>query len=75
MWRDVQDYVQHCDTCQHTNDVKFQKQAAALHPISVKSKVWNQVCIYHAEICNTRRHNALTFTVCTVFIVHSGLTD
>ena len=43
LWRDVQDFVQHCDTCQRTNDAKFQKQAVPLHPIPVKSKVWNQI--------------------------------
>ena len=43
MWSDVQKYVQECQICQTTNDAKFQKSAAPLHPIPVKSKVWNQV--------------------------------
>ena len=43
LWTDVQQYVQQCETCQTTNDAKFEKAAAPLHPIPVKSKVWNQV--------------------------------
>ena len=43
LWTDVKQYVHHCETCQRTNDVKFQKTTAPLHPIPVKSKVWNQV--------------------------------
>jgi len=46
LWTDVQQYVQQCETCQTTNDAKFQKAAAPLHPIPVKSKVWNQVISY-----------------------------
>ncbi len=44
LWNDAREFVQQCDICQRTNDAKFQKQAAPLHPIPVKSKVWNQVC-------------------------------
>jgi len=43
LWTDVQQHVQQCETCQTTNDAKFQKATAPLHPIPVKSKVWNQV--------------------------------
>ena len=43
MWKDVEEYVRTCPTCQMTNDAKFQKAPAALHPIPVKSKVWHQV--------------------------------
>ena len=43
LWTDVQQYVQQCETCQTTNDAKFEKATAPLHPIPVKSKVWNQV--------------------------------
>ena len=43
--KDVKEYVQHCETCQRTNDAKLQKQSAPLHPIPVKPKVWNQVGI------------------------------
>ena len=43
LWTDVNKYVKQCDTCQRTNDVKFQKSSATLHPIPIKSKVWNQV--------------------------------
>ena len=43
IWSDVQKYVQEFQTCQITNDAKFQKSAAPLHPMPVKSKVWNQV--------------------------------
>ena len=46
LWTDVQQYVQQCETCQTTNDAKFQKAAAPLHPIPVKSEVWNQVISY-----------------------------
>ena len=42
MWKDVE-YVRTCPTCQMTNDAKFQKAPAPLHPIAVKSKVWHQV--------------------------------
>ena len=43
IWTDVINYIKHCEVCQRTNDVKFQKVTAPLHPIPVKSKVWNQV--------------------------------
>lgn len=43
LWSDVKDYIMHCDICQCTNDAKFQKSSAPLHPIPVKSKVWNMV--------------------------------
>lgn len=42
MWKDVEEYVRTCPTCQMTNDAKFQKAPAPLHPIEVKSKVWHQ---------------------------------
>ena len=53
---DVQQYCQQCRTCQETNDAKFQKVTAPLHPIPVKSKVWNQVCnvihyVWHGTPC------------------------
>ena len=38
MWKDVDEYVRTCPTCQMTNDANFQKAPAALHPIPVKSK-------------------------------------
>ena len=43
LWGDVTKYIRHCETCQRTNDAKFHKSVAPLHPIPVKSKVWNQV--------------------------------
>lgn len=43
LWNDVEQYVKTCSVCQRTNDVKFSKQAAALHPIPVKPEVWRQV--------------------------------
>ena len=43
-WSSVNDDVRlHIDVCQRTNDVKFVKHSATLHPIPVKPKVWNQV--------------------------------
>lgn len=45
LWTDIQQYIHHCEVCQHANDSKFQKATAPLHPIPVKSKVWNQVAI------------------------------
>ena len=42
MWKDVEEYIRMCPTCQMTNDVKFQKAPAPLHPIAVRSKVWHQ---------------------------------
>lgn len=43
LWIDIQEFIQQCEVCQHANDSKFQKSTALLHPIPVKSKVWNQV--------------------------------
>ena len=36
--RDVREYVQHCDVCQRTNDAKFNKGNAALHPIKLNPR-------------------------------------
>ena len=46
MWKDVEEYVRTCPTCQVTNDAKFQKAPAPLHPIAVRSKVWHQVILF-----------------------------
>lgn len=46
LWTDIKDYVMRCEVCQRTNDAKFQKSSAPLHPIPVKSKVWNMVRNY-----------------------------
>ena len=43
LWADVDENVKTCPVCQTTNDAKFVKQGAALHPIPVKPKVWRQV--------------------------------
>ena len=43
LWKDVEEYVKRCDVCQRTNDAKFVKQGAALHPIPVMPEVWRQV--------------------------------
>ena len=40
---DIRQFVKNCETCQRVNDAKFVKVDAALHPIPVKSEVWNQV--------------------------------
>ena len=45
LWNDVKEYVRACEVCQRTNDAKFVKEAAPLHPIPVKPKVWRQVCL------------------------------
>ena len=45
LWSDVEQYIKTCDVCQRTNDAKFSKQAASLHPISIKPEVWQQVNI------------------------------
>ena len=52
LWRDVTDYIKTCEVCQTTNDAKFVKEAAPLHPIPVKPEVWRQVQHYcgHALI-------------------------
>ena len=38
--------IQTCTVCQTTNDAKFAKQFASLHPIPVKPEVWRQVANY-----------------------------
>ena len=43
LWNDVKEYVRTCEVCQRTNDAKFVKEAASLHPVPVKPKVWRQV--------------------------------
>ena len=48
MWNDIKEYVRTCSVCQTTNDAKFIKKAAPLHPIHVKPEVWRQVHIYLA---------------------------
>ena len=44
LWTDVKNYIRYCEICQQTNDIKFQKSVASLHPIPIKPQVWNQVC-------------------------------
>ena len=41
---DVEEYTKTCSVCQTTNDAKFVKEAAPLHPIPAKAEVWRQVC-------------------------------
>ena len=53
---DIRQFIKNCETCQRVNDAKFIMVDAALHPIPVKSQVWNQV---HC-IC-TCPHVCLTF--------------
>ena len=45
LWKQVTNYVKSCPVCQTTNDAKFIKHNAPLHPIPVKPKVWRQVSI------------------------------
>ena len=40
---DIRSFVRICDTCQSSNDAKFVKTDASLHPIPLKSRVWDQV--------------------------------
>ena len=50
MTLDIREYVKRCDVCQRCNDAKFVKANAALHPIPVKPKVWQQVlCLVIAK--------------------------
>ena len=50
---DIRNYVRSCDVCQRTNDVKFMKTDACLHPIPVQPKVWSQVhaVIFPGTLC------------------------
>ena len=71
LWTDVQKYVQECATCQRTNDTKFQKSTASLHPIPVKSRVWNQVFSYFHSIYKINasvKSHTLMMTFCQVGI-------
>ena len=43
MGDDIRSFVRICDTCQRSNDAKFVKTDASLHPIPIKSRVWDQV--------------------------------
>lgn len=52
MWSDVKDFVRRCEVCQRTNDSKFIKSDATLHPIPVKSKVWDMVSDNYFMICH-----------------------
>ena len=40
---DMCQFIKNCITCRSVNDAIFIKVGAALHPIPVKSQVWNQV--------------------------------
>ena len=40
---DMRQFIKNCITCRSVNDAIFIKVGAALHPIPVKSQVWNQV--------------------------------
>ena len=43
MGDDIRRFLMTCDVCQRTNDAKFVKVDAALHPIPIKPNVWSQV--------------------------------
>ena len=47
LWTDVNEFIKRCEVCQRTNDAKFQKSDVSLHPIPVKSKVWDMVKIIY----------------------------
>lgn len=49
-WKDVEMYVRTCLLCQTTNDAKFIKESAPLHPIPVKPEVWRQVHVHVQQI-------------------------
>ena len=62
MWSDAQKYVQECQTCQTTNDAKFQNLAAPLHPPSqvksVESGILSGVCIcMYCALLNSVHHH------------------
>ena len=66
IWTDIQEFVQHCEVCQRANDSKFQKATAPLHPIPVKSKVWDQVMnkiIIQLHYCASNKRLALILLV------------
>ena len=48
MFHDVTEFLRTCVICQTTNDAKFVKKAAPLHPIPMKPEVWRQVymCVH-----------------------------
>ena len=50
LWTDVQAYIYQCESCQHANDTKFMKATEPLHPIPIKSEVWNQVLLHLTSI-------------------------
>lgn len=61
LWNDVEHYIRTCEACQRTNDVKFVKEAVPLHPIPVKSKVWNQaspICCVCVCMCKREKEMA-----------------
>lgn len=43
--RSSRNYVKTCEVCQLTNDAKFVKESAPLHPIQVKPEVWRQALV------------------------------
>ncbi|KAL5479238.1 hypothetical protein EMCRGX_G022734 [Ephydatia muelleri] len=45
MYKDIEAYIWTCEVCHKTNDVKFMKATAPLHPIPVPQEVWKQVGI------------------------------
>jgi len=56
--QDVTDHIRQCDVCQRTNDAKFVKGSAALHPVAVEPKVWKQVIFSSSGL----------LTTCTLFL-------
>ena len=43
MGDDIRSFVRICGTFQRSNDAKIVKTDASLHPIPIKSRVWDQV--------------------------------
>ncbi len=65
LWKDVTSFLKNCEVCQTTNDAKFVKEAAPLHPIPVKPEVWRQV-----KHCTRRTRTRPTLYVFPMTLSH-----
>ena len=46
LYNDVKKHIASCISCQHVNEVKFNKVTAPLHPVPIHPKVWHRVSWY-----------------------------